>query len=158
MTYITGCDSGANLDFATNLDSTITFTRYPELQLYTQRAPLPPIEAIYPDIQGQRLKFPHPASSVQWQTLNVTFLVLKDLSNYVAIHDWIVESINQKREDIISDASQLFTTGDKRVVREAHYINMFPVALSGLNQNVDSAQIEYQTATVTFRYYYYEFK
>jgi len=158
MTYITGCDSGANLDFATNLDSTITFTRYPELQLYTQRAPLPPIAAIYPDIQGARLRYAHAAASVQWDTVNVTFIVLKNLSNYVAIHNWLVESIDKKREDITSDASQIFTTGDKVPVREAHYINMYPVALSGLNQNVDSGQIEYQTATVTFRYYYYEFK
>lgn len=158
MTAITGCENGGNLDFATQLDSTILFTKYPELTLFTQKAPLPPIRAIYPDIQGPRLRIPAPAQSIAWETVDVTFLVLKNLSNYEAIHNWIVDSINKPREEIVSDATQIFMLSDKTPVKRARYLNMYPIALSGLNQQVDTGNIQYLQATVTFRYYYYEFE
>lgn len=158
MTYITGCDNGASLDFATQLDSKIIFTKYPGLELWTQSAPLPAITAIFPDIQGPRLRIPQASTSVAWENLNVTFLVLKNLSNYEIIHNWITDSINQKREDIVSDAVQIFMSGDKTPVKSVKYLNMYPISLSGLIQRTDEQAINYLQATVTFRYYFYKFE
>ncbi len=159
MTYITGCDDGGNFTFATSLDSVIKFTRYPELELWTQKAPLPSISAIFPDTQGPKLRIPNPPNSVRFNDLQVTFLVLENLSNYVRVHNWLTESHALAREDIVSDAMQIFMKGDKSPTGTvAKYINMYPVALTGLQQEVDTNQVQYLTATVTFRYYLYKFE
>jgi hypothetical protein len=57
----------------------------------------------------------------------------------------------------LSDATLMILTNKNNPVTEVRFSNVFPVSLSGLDYNQQATDINYLTATVTFKYGIYEF-
>jgi len=57
----------------------------------------------------------------------------------------------------LSDATLMILTNKNNPVTEVRFSDVFPVSLSGLDYNQQAIDINYLTATVTFKYSIYEF-
>ena len=55
-----------------------------------------------------------------------------------------------------SDATLTILSNKNNPIVEVRYSDLFPVSLSGLNYNQQATDVEYQTATIDFRYKLYE--
>ena len=55
-----------------------------------------------------------------------------------------------------SDATLTILSNKNNPIVEIRYSDMFPVSLSGLDYNQQATDVEYQTATIDFRYKLYE--
>ena len=55
-----------------------------------------------------------------------------------------------------SDATLTILSNKNNPIVEVRYSDLFPVSLSGLNYNQQATDVEYQTATISFRYKLYE--
>ena len=55
-----------------------------------------------------------------------------------------------------SDATLTILSNKNNPIVEVRYSDMFPVSLSGLDYNQQATDVEYQTATIDFRYKLYE--
>ena len=55
-----------------------------------------------------------------------------------------------------SDATLTILSNKNNPIVEVRYSDMFPVSLSGLDYNQQATDVEYQTATISFRYKLYE--
>ena len=55
-----------------------------------------------------------------------------------------------------SDATLTILSNKNNPIVEVRYSDLFPVSLSGLDYNQQATDVEYQTATISFRYKLYE--
>ena len=126
--------------------------------------------------------------SMEFEDLEVTFLVNEALENYREIHDWMVgigfPKDNQQYIDAIgseqnmnpiaskvdnakatgkpsvlmSDATLTILTNKNNPNLRVNFKNCFPTSLSGLSYTTQGTDTEQLTATVTFKYDIYEFQ
>lgn len=110
----------------------------------------------------------HTTGSIEFDTLTVTFKVTKDLSNYLEIWNWMVglgsvystdsykELYNKDQsfsgEGVKSDCTLQILTAHMNPGISVDFYNCFPISLSEINFDATLSDVEYVTATATFRF------
>lgn len=89
------------------------------------------------------------SESRQFGALTVTFAIDEDMKNYTEIFDWLKEN-TEKYED--ADMILSVMTSHNTVNKQFQFKNAFPTSLSGIDFNVQSNDVEYAKAEVSFRY------
>lgn len=145
------------IDLATTVAARLSIQKFPGVEFFAQTYAIPAITAAYPKIQGPRVASPMPPQSVVYQPLNVTYLLVEDMSNHKLIVDWMQGSTTDVSANIFSDAS-LFILGAQRSIKaEVKFFGIVPVAISAIEYVTTAEQVIYQKATVTFDYTYYRY-
>lgn len=104
-----------------------------------------------------------------WQTGNIsynemqaTFLVGENLKDYMEIFDWMTrlgypDSTAQYKRTV-TDGSVLILNSAKHPILNVRFTDMIPTSLSDLNFDTTLQEVQYMTATVTFRFtrFYYD--
>lgn len=157
MSYIENCTPGGQFAAASGLDSILTFTKYPDLQLFMQRASLPAITAALPSLDGPRYQgLNEPPTKLLYEDLACTFLVQANYGNYLTVQKWMRDSMSEYKDTAVSDINQMFMTSDGIQVMQAKYIRALPYHLSALEYAIDTNDVQYLKATVLFKYNKYD--
>lgn len=119
---------------------------------------------------------PMPGEIIEWEDLTLNFLVDEDLQNYMEIQNWMrgigfPESLSeiyewQSNNPALKDAPRamlnLYSDGTLTVLDSMNnpkfkvkFENMFPYRLSTLEFDATQTDVEYFTASVSFKYMIY---
>ena len=143
------------------VDFFCTSARLPEinLQLATQSSYLKDI-----DIPGEKLTY---------GDLTLRFLVDEDMTNYMAVHNWLTGlgfpetpqdfvdlttdefGVKDQLQEQFSDGSLSILNSNYRVNSIVKFRDLFPVSLTSLEFDTSATDIQYFTAEATFKYTVY---
>jgi len=181
-------------DYASPTQFKFQLTKLPKVEYFTTACNIPGI-SLSAALQPTPLKdIPLPGDTVEFNDLEITFLVDENLENYREIHGWIygigfpkdnkqysaLVDANKDRfpttgkdsqthdagkvkygampiGPIFSDATLNVLTSKNTANIEVRFSDVFPTALSGLNFDQQADDVNYLSATVTFKYKIYEF-
>jgi hypothetical protein len=181
-------------DYASPTQFKFQLTKLPKVEYFTTACNIPGI-SLSTALQPTPLKdIPLPGDTVEFNDLEITFLVDENLENYREIHGWMygigfpkdrkqygaLVSANKDRfpttgkdsqthdagkvkygampiGPIFSDATLNVLTSKNTANIEVRFSDVFPTALSGLNFDQQADDVNYLSATVTFKYKIYEF-
>ena len=142
------------------VDFFCTNTRIPELSLGLTKQPSYLKDL---DIPGEKLTF---------GDLTLRFLVDENMENYMAVHNWLTglgfpetpqQFINKTTDsDGIRDLEEQFCDGGLHILNSnlrdvaiVKFKNLFPVSLTSLSFDATETDINYFTASASFRYTVY---
>ena len=181
-------------DYASPTQFKFQLQKLPRVEYFTTACNIPGI-SLSTALQPTPLKdIPLPGDTVEFNDLEITFLVDENLENYREIHGWMygigfpkdrkqysaLVDANKDRfpttgkdsqshdagkvkygavplGPIFSDATLNVLTSKNTANIEVRFSDVFPTALSGLNFDQQADDVNYLTATVTFKYKIYEF-
>ena len=181
-------------DYASPTQFKFQLTKLPKVEYFTTACNIPGI-SLSSALQPTPLKdIPIPGDTVEFNDLEITFLVDENLENYREIHGWMygigfpkdrkqfsaLVDANKDRfpttgkdsqshdagkvkygampiGPIFSDATLNVLTSKNTANIEVRFSDVFPTALSGLNFDQQADDVNYLSATVTFKYKIYEF-
>jgi hypothetical protein len=178
-----------NLDFASPSQFRFSLLKVPNVEYFVTGVNLPGVSFSGDATINTRFTSVHfMGDSMEFEDLEVTFLVNEALENYREIHDWMVgigfPKDNQQYIDAIgseqnmnpiaskvdnakatgkpsvlmSDATLTILTNKNNPNLRVNFKNCFPTSLSGLSYTTQGTDTEQLTATVTFKYDIYEFQ
>ena len=178
-----------NLDFASPSQFRFSLLKVPNVEYFVTGVNLPGVSFSGDATINTRFTSVHfMGDSMEFEDLEVTFLINEALENYREIHDWMVgigfPKDNQQYIDAIgseqnmnpiaskvdnakatgkpsvlmSDATLTILTNKNNPNLRVNFKNCFPTSLSGLSYNTQGTDTEQLTATVTFKYDIYEFQ
>jgi hypothetical protein len=161
-----------NINFLSQLGLKFIISNKPHLNYFVQRATLPGLTL------GIAIQ-PTPFAQIPWagdlvfNDLTIDFRVDEDLKNYLEIFDWIIglgfpENFEQYKRLLQStvvpnpgigetqvDGTLIMFTNQMVPRFEAKFEYLFPYSLSDLILTSMDADVQYLTATVTFKYMVY---
>ena len=181
-------------DYASPTQFKFQLQKLPKVEYFTTACNIPGI-SLSTALQPTPLKdIPLPGDTVEFNDLEITFLVDENLENYREIHGWMygigfpkdrgqysaLIAANKDRfpttgkdsqshdagkvkygatpiGPIFSDATLNVLTSKNTANIEVRFSDVFPTALSGLNFDQQADDVNYLSATVTFKYKIYEF-
>lgn len=135
----------------------IDYRNYPNLEYFCTSTSIPGIsmsEAASP-FKGSNIAFQ--GDRLTFDDLTVTFNVTEDMDNYLETYNWMMDIVNGEYNGI-TDATLIILNSHNNKSKEITFKEVFPTSLSGLEFNVNTNDIEYLTAEVTFKYTYFEIK
>ena len=173
----------ANMDFASPSQFRFQLLKIPNVEYFVTGVNLPGISFTGDATVNTRFKtIAFMGDTIDFEDLEITFLVNEDLSNYREIHDWMIgigfpkdneqfksataaeaglkpntSNLNNP-SSMTSDATLTILTNKNNAKVRINYTNCYPTSLSGLAYNAQQTDTEQLTATVTMKYDLYEFE
>jgi hypothetical protein len=166
----------ANRNFLQPTGFKFTLGKYPKVDFFSNTAQIPSIN-LGVAFQPTYLKdIPIPGDKLTYDDLTLSFLVDEDLVNYRIVHQWLErfgypESVEQY-QDLLdleegpntgkqfaeagqSDGTLIIYNSNFNPVASVVFTGMFPVSLSTIEFDAKATDVEYVTASVTFKYTHY---
>lgn len=165
-----------NRNFLSPTGFRFTLTREPKVVFFCNQANIPELNlgiAVQPSYTNM---LPTPGDMIEFGDLTLRFLVDEDLTNYMAIQNWIrgmgfperLEQYRELEEDGMvkgsyrNDRSNVYSDGTLQVLASSQIPNfqitfqdLFPYKLSTLTFDATNTDILYFTADVSFKYTIY---
>ena len=147
--------------------------RAPKVTFFSNQANIPGLNLGTADQATYLTDIPVPGDKLQFQDLNLRFLVDEDLENYLEIQHWLrglgfpdslKEIYDWQRSNpnapsgplnYTSDGTMNVLTSSNTPNFKVKFLDMFPVSLSDLDFDATDSDIDYLTANVTFKYTIY---
>ena len=147
--------------------------RAPKVVFFSNQANIPGLNLGVAEQPTYLTDIPQPGDKLQFQDLNLRFLVDEDLENYLEIQHWLrglgfPDSLKEIYEWQKSNPNapmgplNYTSDGTLNVLSSANtpnfkvkFLNMFPVSISDLVFDATDSDIDYLTADVTFKYTIY---
>ena len=173
-----------NRNFLSPIGFKFTIDRMRGVDFFCQSANIPAMNLGSADTGTRLNKIRNPGDELVYEDLYLRFLVDENMKNWYQVANWMREiatpystkefrynrgdlkSIN-KREATVDyatannqwrcDCSLLILSSNYRVVSEVVFRDAWPTALSTLNFDASSSDINYFTAEVALRYNYYDY-
>jgi hypothetical protein len=152
-----------------------SIAKYPELNYHMQDVNLPSM-TLGTAVQASSVHdLKIPGETLEFGSLDVSFLVDGKMDNYIAIHDWMVglgfptdnamftkllanpknDSMYSVASKTTSDCTLTILDGNNLPIRHFTFVDAFPVNLSGISLTSTNTDVRYVVATVTLEYSYY---
>lgn len=162
-----------NRNFLSPIGFQFSLNKVPKATFFSNSARIPDI-SLGTAIQPVYLKdIDVPGDKLSYGDFNLRFLVDENLTNYMAIHNWLTglgypESTKEfkdattdadglrDREEVFSDGSLSILNSNFRQVAVVKFKDLFPVFLTSLEFEATDTDVNYFTAEVTFKYTIYE--
>tara|TARA_Y100001938_G_scaffold134935_1_gene195987 strand:+ start:431 stop:982 length:552 start_codon:yes stop_codon:yes gene_type:complete len=162
-----------NKNFLSPTGFKFILNRAPKVVFFSNQVNIPGINLGVTEQPTYLTDIPIPGDKIEFNDLNLRFLVDEDLENYLEIQHWIrglgfPESLKeiydwQKSNPNASDGLlNYYSDGTLNVLTSSQtpnfkvkFLNMFPSDLSDLNFDATDTDIDYLTADVTFKYTIY---
>lgn len=151
--------------------------KIPEMVYFTQEVPLPGISLPRTEMETPFTQIKIPGSKMEFEPLTINFLVDENMTNYLAIFNWIAglghpqeyqqytSFQNRDPKFQMSELSKNFSDGtlhilgsNNTVVQTVLFVDLVPTVLSGLTFATTNTDVTYITATATFEYTYFVFE
>ena len=125
----------------------------PHTSFFVQSTALPGITLAPLDIGlPQRTGFARNTGVIEYEELNVAFLVDEYLKNWLEVYNWMLGAPSYTSGVLTILSSSMNPT------IEAHFKELFPTSLSALDFDSTTADPAYQQASVSFKYTSYTIK
>ena len=79
----------SKLDYASPIQFRFKMNKIPKVEFFVQTANIPGINLGTATVPSPLYDYPVPGDKIQYQTLDLSFLVDENLNNYKELHDWI---------------------------------------------------------------------
>ena len=167
------------LDYAEPTKFRFSLIKLPKVEYFCTAANIPGITLGNANQPTPLKDIPIPGDKLDYDTLNISFLVDENLENYREIHGWMTglgfpkdnkqfrdlarsgqdrfPTTNDDAGGLYSDATLFVLTSKNNPNIEIRFSDVYPISLSGLDYNQQESDINYLTANVTFAYKIYEF-
>lgn len=162
-----------NKSYLSPLGFRFVLNRTPNTNYFVQNVRLPTLTLGEVDPENPFVKLPTPGTKLNYEPLDITFMVDEDMRNYLEINEWLVglgfpDNFGQYRRlveaneisatpstAVFSDGTLLILTSHQNANVKVTFKDMFPISLSDLSFDSTMSDVEYLKATVTFRYKQY---
>lgn len=147
-----------NRNYLSPLGFKLNLERFRGVDFFCQEVNLPDISVPYTDVPTRFRSFPIVAGGgVEYGDFSVKFIVDEELINWKSIFDWIrkngVSEEHMPNEEPEYSGGQLFIyTSSYNINHVVNFENLFPISLTEMNFDATSNDVEYFTASVTFKY------
>jgi hypothetical protein len=162
----------SNRNFLSPVGFKFLLAKEPKVDFFCNSASIPQISLSILQQPNYLKDLDVPGGKLQYEDLNLRFIVDEDMENYMAIHKWLtglgfpettqqyVELItdeNQEQEPLeaFSDASLFILDSNFKTNAKVNFKDLFPVSLSSLEFDSTQTDVQYFTANVTFKYTVY---
>jgi hypothetical protein len=162
-----------NRNFLSPTGFQFSLSKEPKVSFFCTSARIPEI-SLQTTIQPTYLKdIDVPGEKLTYGDLTLRFLVDEDMSNYMAIHNWLTSlGFSETTQDFVdlttneqglkNQLTEQFSDGNLSILNSNYRINsivkfkdLFPVSLSSLEFDTSATDIQYFTAEATFKYTIY---
>lgn len=150
--------------------------KLPELTYFCQEVNIPGITLGEPALFNPFAQVPVPGDSLTYDSLNVKFLVDEDMTNYIAIYNWIValgfpqsydQYINFVSESQFGSLGELAKNYSQATLsilgntntpkKYIQFVDIFPTNIGTLTFQSTNQDVQYIVGDATFRFSYYTF-
>ena len=163
-----------NKNFLSQLEFRFLLNRAPHVNFFVQKVTIPQITLdATPQAATPFVRRPIPGDHIEFQELQVEFLVDEDFRNYLEIQEWLYglgfphnfsefatlkDQPKVTGEAIFSDVKIIIMNSASLVNYEITFCDAFPTSLSALEFDTSDTDVEYISATTTFAYTTYQFE
>ena len=133
------------------------------VDFFCQSASIPDISMPFAEVNTPFRNIPIAGSGgVDFADLSLTFIIDEELKNYISIHNWIRKfGLSESRipdgtTDQYSNGLLYILTSHNNINHIVQFKNMFPVSLSGVPFDATVGDVDYLSASVTFKYEKYD--
>jgi hypothetical protein len=165
----------SNRNFLSPVGFKFTLAKEPKVPFFCNNAKIPEISLSVLQQPTYLKDLDIPGGKLQYGDLSLRFIVDEDMENYMAIHNWLTglgfpETTGQYR-DLLTDPTDVtkpldpkkaFSDGTLYILDSNFKTNatvkfkdMFPIYLTSLDFDSTQTDIQYFTASVTFKYTVY---
>ena len=165
-----------NRNFLSPTGFKFTLTREPKVAFFCNQANIPDLTLGVANQPSYLKMIPTPGDIIEFGDLSLRFLVDEDLTNYMAIQNWIrglgfPENLDQfahleysgttrgnyakQGQNIYSDGTLQILTSNQIPNFQVSFKDLFPFSLSTLTFDATSTDINYFTADIVFKYTIY---
>jgi len=149
--------------------------KLPELTYFAQQVALPSINLPNISINTPFSTLQIAGDTLTYESLSIDFLVDENMSNYLAISDWIIamgfpetydQYISWQNKDSIniselaknySDATLQILDSSNNPIQTVTFVDIIPTSLGNMTFLSTSSDVNYITCNVTFEYSYFKF-
>lgn len=150
-------------------------TKLPEVDFFCQEVNLPGISLPSPEIDTPFSRAPFPGDKLDFDDLQVTFLIDENMVNYMAVHTWMValgfpkmyeQYTSYMALDTVSKYSELarnYSDGVLQILNSSNnpvktfqFRDLVPTGLQSVVLASTTTDTQYLAGTATFKYTYYE--
>lgn len=169
------CPVPSNISPLQNNGFRFSIQKLPEVTFFCQEITLPSLDLPAAEFGNPLVNAPLPGEKLAFGDLSITFLIDSDMTNYVAIHNWMVglgfpQSRDQYKNFISSRTDELnrnellagYSDGTLSIlnafnspIKDIQFINLFPTALSSIQLQSTVSDTVYLAGNANFRYTYY---
>lgn len=154
----------------------LTIQKLPDLIYFSQTVNLPGIQLPHITFDNMFVAIPISGTNIQFDTLDVEFLVDENMNNYLMIYNWMIamgypqnfdQYINFQNSDIrglVSDLAKNYSDGtlqilgsNNTVIKSVTFVDLLPTSLSTISFSSTNLDVSYITATVSFQFTYFTF-
>jgi hypothetical protein len=126
-----------------------------ELEMRAQSVVIPGLNLGQAPVPTPFVRISEPGN-IEYSDLQVTFMIGENLKDYLEIYNWMVQlghpdRLDQYRHKVI-DGSVLILNSSMNPIVNVRFTDLFPISLSDLNFDSTLSEIQYATATVSFRF------
>ena len=156
----------------------LVFDRLPNVSFFVTSTNVPGITLTENSVVSPFVDRTAPGDKIDYETLDVEFLVNEDLSPWKEIHEWIralgfptnfeeyrnlpalartqaLANLNVSKPQY-SDCSLTIYTNKNNPAARVHFKEVYPISLTGIDFAAKMTADEVITASVRFRYAYYD--
>ena len=161
-----------NRNFLSPVGFKFSLAKFPKISFFCNSASIPEISLGTFQQPSYLKQIDIPGEKLTYGDLDIRFLVDENMDNYMAVHNWMrglgfPESPQQfidktSDSDGIRDLEEQYCDGglhilsrNLRDVAIVKFQNLFPVSLTSLNFDATEIDINYFTASASFRYTVY---
>lgn len=175
MAITTSCPLPSNINPLSSNGFNFSITKLPEVSFFCQEVVLPGMNLPTFDMNTPLSQLPFSGEIINFDDLNVQFIVDENMSNYVAIYNWMVglgfPEDNTQFSDFInsqdtgysrtsreySDATLSILGSNNQPVKTVRFIDILPINLSSMTFQSTSTDVQYIVGNATFKISRYEF-
>lgn len=173
-----------NRNFLSPVGFKLSIDKLRGVDFFCQSASIPAINLGVADTYTRFNKIPQPGDELDYQELQLSFLIDENMKNWYQVHDWMREiatpksskefqykrgevesdNPNTKPSDLStvsnqwrSDCSLFILSSNYQPVAEFIFRDAWPTSLSTLNFDASIQDLQYFTAQVSLKYTYYDY-
>ena len=137
------------------------FLRIPGVNYFCQRVNIPGISLSNTIQSTPFANIPIVGDVLEFEDLNISFIVDEDLQNYTEIYNWLIalgfperyeQYDNQAGQDIKSDCNIIIHTNNSNPNYSIVFKDVFPVSLGVVNFDTNNTDLEPVVVDATFKY------
>tara|TARA_A100001035_G_scaffold257078_1_gene232840 strand:- start:37 stop:549 length:513 start_codon:yes stop_codon:yes gene_type:complete len=130
---------------------------FPGVDFFCQAVNIPDISMSVATLPSKFRNIPIPGSGgVEYGDLTVTFLIDEDFTNYMKIQNWIrkfgLSEGHSDQADVTSAGTIQVLTSNFNGNFYVNFEDLFPVSLTGVQYDASLTNVDYLTATATFKF------
>lgn len=157
-----------NISYLSPVGFRFSVKKLPAVNYFCQAANIPGVSVQSLPVEAPISRLYIEGTKPEFEELTVRFVVDEYMKNWQEIYDWVIglapSSSTEQRVQYMNHEEKYSTgiltllTGSMNPQMEFHFLDMFPTNLTALEFDSTATDVEYLTASATFRYQRYEIK